>query len=239
MNVYKPTLTERVTNFVVRALTNALCIVDADQLKRIPTTGPLIAVTNHINFLDAPVVYTRLMPRSVTGYSKIESWDSASLGWLFDVWNIIPIRRGEPDKTAVKRGLRELKEGAILTIAPEGTRSHDGRLQRGHPGVVLVALLSGAPLQPVVHYGHEDYRKSLRKLRRSDFHLVVGDPFRLEKHGAKATSEVRQRMADEIMYQMAALLPADYRGVYSDLSQATENYLHFTPPARSNLPQST
>lgn len=239
MNVYKPTLKERVTNFVVRALTNAFCRVDADQLKRVPTTGPLIAVTNHINFLDAPVIYTRLMPRPVTGYSKIESWDSAFLGWLFDVWNIIPIRRGEPDKTAVKRGLQALKEGDILTIAPEGTRSHDGRLQRGFPGVALVALLSGAPLQPVVHYGHEDYRKNLRKLRRSDFHVVVGDPFRLEKHGVKATSEVRQRMTDEIMYQMAALLPADYRGVYSDLSLATENYLHFTPPARSNLSHST
>jgi 1-acyl-sn-glycerol-3-phosphate acyltransferase len=239
MNVYKPTLTERVTNFVVRALTNAFCHVDADQLKRVPTTGPLIAVTNHINFLEAPVIYTRLMPRPLTGYSKIESWDSAFLGWLFDVWNIIPIHRGEPDKTAIKRGLQALKEGGILTIAPEGTRSRDGRLQRGYPGVVLVALLSGAPLQPVVHYGHENYRKDLRKLRRSDFHVVVGDPFRLEKHGAKATSVIRQRMVDEIMYQMAALLPADYRGVYSDLSLATENYLHFTPPARSSLPQST
>ena len=239
MNVYKPTLTERITNFVIKGITAALCKVDSDQLKRVPTTGPLIIVTNHINFLEAPVIYTRLMPRPVTGYAKSETWDSAFLGWLFDVWGIIPIRRGEPDMAAVKHGLKVLKEDGILTIAPEGTRSQDGRLLRGHPGVVMLALLSKAPMLPVVHYGHENYQLDLRKLRRSDFHVVVGHPFRLEKQDEKVTSEVRQKMVDEIMYQMAAVLPPVYRGAYFDLSLATEHYLHFTPPGMSNLPQST
>jgi len=235
MNVYQPTLTERVTNFVVKRITAALCQVDADPLKLVPNNGPLIIVTNHINFLEAPVIYTRLMPRPVTGYAKIETWDSAFLGWLFNVWGIIPIRRGEPDKAAMKRGLQALKEGHILTIAPEGTRSGDGRLQPGHPGVVVLALLSSAPLLPVVHYGHENYQQDLRKLRRSDFRVVVGHPFTLDKLGEKVTSRVRQKMVDEIMYQMAALLPPRYRGAFSDLSQATEKYLNFTSPARSNL----
>jgi 1-acyl-sn-glycerol-3-phosphate acyltransferase len=238
MNVYEPTLTERVTNLVIKGLTVALCQVDADPLKRVPATGPLIMVSNHINFLEAPVLYTRLTPRPMTGFVKIETWDSALLGWLFDVWGMIPIQRGEPDKTAIKRGLQALKEGSILTITPEGTRSGDGRLLRGHPGVVMIALRSGAPLLPLVHFGHENYRQNLRKLRRSDFHAVVGHPFRLEKRGEKVTSEIRQAMVDEIMYQMAALLPPAYRGAYSDLSKATEKYLHFTPPAKSNLPES-
>ncbi len=235
MNDFKPTFTERVTNLVVKGITTALCQVDADQLERVPTSGPLIAVTNHINFLEAPVIYTRLMPRPLTGYAKIETWDSAFLGWLFNVWGIIPIRRGEPDKTAVKSGLQALKEGSILTIAPEGTRSSDGRLLRGHPGVVMLALLSDAPLLPVVHYGHENYREDLRKLRRTKIHAVVGHSFKLDKSSEKVTSEIRQVMVDEIMYQMAALLPPQYRGVYANLSKATEKYLVFTPPARSNL----
>ena len=237
MNVYKPTLTELVTNLVVKGLTVALCQVDAGQLKRVPATGPLIIVTNHINFLEAPVIYTRLMPRPVTGFAKIETWDSALLGWLFDVWGMIPIRRGEPDRTAIKRGLQALNEGGILTIAPEGTRSGDGRLLRGHPGVVMIALRSGAPLLPLVHYGHENYRQNLRNFRRSDFHAVVGHPFRLVKSGEKVTSDIRQIMVDEIMYQMAALMPPAYRGAYVDLAKATEKYLHFIPPAESNLPE--
>jgi 1-acyl-sn-glycerol-3-phosphate acyltransferase len=235
MKAYKLTLRERVTNLVVKALTTALCQVDADQLEHVPNKGPLIVVTNHINFLEVPVIYTRLMPRPVTGFAKIESWDSSLLGWLFNVWGIIPIRRGQPDKTAVKRGLQALKDGYILTIAPEGTRSGDGRLLRGQPGVVMLALISGAPMLPIVHFGHEDYYQELKRLQRSGFHVVVGQPFMLDRCGEKATSVIRQKMVDEIMYQLAALLPPPNRGAYADLSKATENYLKFTPPSQSNL----
>jgi 1-acyl-sn-glycerol-3-phosphate acyltransferase len=209
--------------------------VDARQLTRVPKAGPLIIVTNHVNFLEAPLIYVRLTPRPVTAYSKIESWDSAFIGWLFDLWGIIPIHRGEADKSAFKAGLQALKEGQILTIAPEGTRSGDGKLLRGRPGVVLLALLSGVPLLPLVHYGHQDYKEHWQKIRRSPFKAVVGHPFRLEPGDRKVTGEIRQEMVDEIMYQLAALLPPDYRGAYHDLSKATEKYLRFDPPSQSNL----
>lgn len=236
MNNYAPTLTEQVTNRVVKWCTSALCRVDASQLARVPPQGPLIIVTNHINFLEAPVIYTRLTPRPVTGFAKTETWDSAFLGWLFDVWGIIPIRRGEPDKTALKRGVQALRDGYILTIAPEGTRSNDGRLLRGYAGIAMVALLSGAPLLPIAHYGHENYRQDLRRLRRSHFYARVGDPFTLTSHGEKTTSEIRQRMTDEIMYQLAALLPPAYRGAYADFSKASTKYLVFSNVGGKNLP---
>jgi len=226
---YKTSLTERVTNIFVKGLTAAICRVDYDQLARVPSQGPLIIVTNHINFLEAPVIYTRLPDRPVTAFAKVESWDSAFIGWLFDIWGIIPIKRGVADKAALKRGLKELKEGGILTIAPEGTRSHDGRLGRGFPGVVMMSLHSGAPMLPIVSYGHEDYKQNLRKLRRSDYHIVVGEPFKLKKGAEKVTSEVRQKMTDEIMYRLAALLPSAYRGEYAELPKATEHYIDFSP----------
>jgi 1-acyl-sn-glycerol-3-phosphate acyltransferase len=235
MTLYKPTLTQRVVDTTLKGITTLLCRVDGEQLKRVPTQGPLIVVTNHINFLDAPVIYPRLQPRPITGFAKIETWDSAFLGWLFDVWGIIPIRRGEADMTAIKKGLAALKDGHILAIAPEGTRSNDGLLLRGKPGIAIMALLSGAPILPLVHYGHENYRKELPRLRRSQLHAVVGCRFWLDDCGEKVTSQVRQKMTDEIMYQMAALLPPEYRGAYTDLSQASEHYLRFDPPAQSNL----
>lgn len=235
MKPYRPSKTEYVTNFVVRGLTALLCKVDARQLTRVPKGGPLIIVTNHINFLEAPVIYVRLSPRPVTGFSKIESWDSAFIGWLFDVWGIIPIHRGEADKSAFRAGLQALKDGQILTIAPEGTRSGDGQLGKGLPGVVLLALMSGAPMIPLVHYGHQDYKQNWRKIHRAPLKVVVGHPFRLEPGEKKVTGETRQEMVDEIMYQLAALLPPEHRGVYHDLSKATEVYLRFDSPARSNL----
>jgi 1-acyl-sn-glycerol-3-phosphate acyltransferase len=82
---------------------------------------------------------------------------------------------------------------------------------------------------PVVYYGAERYRDNLRRLRRTDFHIVVGEPFYVDVGGVKVTRQVRRQIVDEIMYQMAALLPPAYRGVYSDLNTATEKYLTFQP----------
>ena len=235
MTDYKLTFKENATNVLVKAFTSSILRVDADQLMKVPSQGPFIILTNHVNFLEAPAIYTRLAPRPMTAFAKIETWDSKFLGWLFDVWGIIPIRRGEADKKAIKQGLDALKNGYFLTISPEGTRSSNGVLLRGIPGIVMMALLSGAPLIPLAHYGHAGYKNNLRRLRRTDFHVRVGHPFRLDKNGEKVTSEVRQLMVDEMMYQLAALLPEKYRGEYADFSRATENYLRFDPPAVSNL----
>ncbi|MBM3144642.1 MAG: 1-acyl-sn-glycerol-3-phosphate acyltransferase [Chloroflexi bacterium] len=227
MTDYSLTLTERAVNAAVKGLTNLICRVDAEQLRRIPSRGPLIVVTNHINFLDTPVIYTHSQPRSLTGFAKIETWDSPILGPLFTLWGAIPIQRGEADVAAFRRGVAALKEGRILGIAPEGTRSGHGRLQKGHAGVVTMALLSGAPLLPIAHFGCEAYRQNLSRLRRTDFNIRVGKPFLLDPGGARVTRAVREEMRDEIMYQLAELLPPAYRGEYADVSKATQKYLRF------------
>ena len=139
----------------------------------------------------------------------------------------LQIKGSDRFKEQVTKALELLKAGHIFAIAPEGTRSEHGRLQKAHPGVVLLALRSGAPLLPVVYYGAEHFRENLRRLRRSDFHIVVGEPFYADAGGVKVTRQVRRQIVDEIMYQMAALLPPAYRGVYSDLNAATEKYLTF------------
>jgi 1-acyl-sn-glycerol-3-phosphate acyltransferase len=87
----------------------------------------------------------------------------------------------------------------------------------------------------VVFYGGEVFWHNLPRLRRTDFHIIVGQPFWLDAGGVKVTRQVRQRMTDEIMYQIAALLPPAYRGVYSDLASASEAYIRFPPGAMSNL----
>jgi len=215
-------------NATFKGLTALLCRVHAEQLKRVPARGPLILVSNHVNFLEIPIIYTRMQPASpVTAFAKAETWDNPIMGRLFDFYGAIPIRRGEADLAAIKRGLSALEQGYIVAVTPEGTRSNHGRLLPGHPGVAVLALLSKAPLLPIVHYGHESYRQDFSRLRRLDFHVVVGEPFVLDARGRKVTRDVRQQMADEIMYQLAALLPPRYRGAYADLNRATQHYLHF------------
>jgi 1-acyl-sn-glycerol-3-phosphate acyltransferase len=91
----------------------------------------------------------------------------------------------------------------------------------------MLALHSGAPLQPVVHWGGENFGANLKSFRRTEFNIRVGRLFSLDARGARVTKEIRQQMADEVMYQLAKLLPEENRGAYSDLENATENYLRF------------
>jgi 1-acyl-sn-glycerol-3-phosphate acyltransferase len=226
------TLTHSILTAAFKGLTHLLCRIDDAQLAQVPDQGPLIVVTNHVNILEIPIIYTHLQPRPVTGLVSAHRWDNRWLRWLLDACGAIPLRRDEADIAAMRKALEMLKAGYIVAIAPEGTRSGHGRLQKAHPGVVLLALHSGAPVLPVVFYGSERYRDNLRRVRRTDFHIVVGKPFHLEAGGIKVTRQVRQQMTDEVMYQMSALLPPAYRGVYSDLNAATEMYLTFQPGLR-------
>jgi 1-acyl-sn-glycerol-3-phosphate acyltransferase len=225
----------RVVNFSIKKLTRLACRIDAQELSRVPLEGPLILVANHVNFLEVPILFTQLQPRSMAGFAKAETWDHPILGPLFDLWGAIPIRRGEADLQALKRGLQVLDEGGILAVAPEGTRSGDGRLLRGHAGVVLIALQSGATLLPVAYHGGEHIWQNLRRLKRTDFTIRVGHPFQLDPGETKVTREIRQQMVDEIMWQIAAILPGSYRGYYANLSEATEAFLNFPPGSQSNL----
>ncbi len=205
----------------------AMCRIDKSQLYKIPMRGPLIAYSNHTGSVEVPIMLTQLLPRPVTGLAKIETWNNRFLGWIFNIWGAIPIRRGESDMTAIHKALDALKEGYILGIAPEGTRNKTGQLIRGQPGIVTLALHSHAPLLPVANWGGENFLRNLKRLRRTDFGIAVGRSFLLETHGERVTGEVRQKMVDEMMYQVAALLPEQYRGVYSDLEHATQHYLKF------------
>lgn len=207
-----------------RGLTRLLCRIDDQPLRSIPMQGPLILVCNHINAIELAVVFPRLHPREFTGFAKSETWDNPILGPLFDIWDIIPIQRGQPDITALRQGLKALEDGKILAITPEGTRSGDGRLKRGNPGVATLALHSGAPLLPLVYYGNEQFYGNLRHLRRTDFHIRVGQPFCIETPG-RVTADMRRQITDEIMFQMAMLLPRQNRGYYQEIQAASTDYV--------------
>jgi 1-acyl-sn-glycerol-3-phosphate acyltransferase len=209
----------------IRILTRILFRVHDEELAKIPRQGPMILVANHVNFADVPVFYTHLIPRPVTGFVKIENWKNPALGFLFSLGGAIPIRRGAVDRTAIGRALEVLRSGRILAIAPEGTRSGDGRLQQGRPGVAVLALDSGAPVWPVAYFGLENFRHNFVRLRRTDFYFRVGTPFVIRAGEERITRSVREQITAEIMYRIAALLPPEYRGFYSDISKATSKYL--------------
>jgi 1-acyl-sn-glycerol-3-phosphate acyltransferase len=202
-----------------------LCRIDKAELDKIPDKGPLIVYSNHTGQVEVPIAFTQMYPRPVTGIAKVETWDGWFLNWVFDLWGVIPIRRGEPDMMAMRTALEALKHNYILGIAPEGTRSSSKTLMRAHPGIVSIALHSDAALIPLAHWGGEDFLPNLKRFKRTDFHIRVGEPFRLDPGKDRTTKEVRQAMADEMMCRLAALLPERYRGEYTQSEPTTERYL--------------
>lgn len=212
-------------NFLIRIYTRITCRIDAPDLHKFPMHGPLIAIANHTGQIEVPMLFAHLQPRKLSGWAKVEAWNNWFLRWVFNIWGAIPVHRGEADMKALKLALKALEEGKIFGLAPEGTRNKTGQLIRAMPGTVIIALHSGAPIIPIVHWGGEVYLKNLKRLKRTDFHIRVGDPFKLNVEGIKVTSEVRQQIVDEMMYEMAKFLPEEYRGVYSDMSKASQKYI--------------
>lgn len=211
--------------FGVKLGTSVMCRIDAPDLQKVPRKGPFIVYSNHTGQIEVPLMYSRLQPRPTTGLAKIETWDGWFLRWVFNLWGAIPIRRGEADMNAMRMSLEVLKNDEILVIAPGGTRNKTGKLLRAQPGVITLALRTGAPLLPVAHWGGEKFLSNIICLKRTDFHIRVGEPFKLDPGNQRVTKEVRQQMVDEMMYRLATMLPEYYRGAYVDLENSTEKYI--------------
>ena len=214
-----------IVNTIVKGISHLLLKIDASELEKVPMNGPLLAVANHVNFLDAPVVIALLHPRDTTGFVKKETWDNPLQGFLFNVWGGIPIDRDIADFSAFRKAKEALQEGKILAVAPEGTRTENGRMIRGKPGVAILAKQCDVPILPVAYYGHEDFKGNLKHLRRSPMHICVGEPFKINWEGKSRDKETLQAVTDAIMLEVADLLPEAYRGVYAEISLEREAYI--------------
>jgi 1-acyl-sn-glycerol-3-phosphate acyltransferase len=214
-------------NGFLRFVFRVVCRINPDDFKKIPVDGPMILVGNHINFLEVPVVIPHIDHPNVIGVSKRESWKNPLFNFLFNQWNIIPIDRGLVDREAFRLMEEALKQNRVIAISPEGTRSKTGKLLQGKPGVVAIAVRSDAPLLPVAFYGYENFWQNLKRFRKTDFRVVVGNPFKLNMQGQALSRDVRQEVTDEIMYKIAEILPAYYRGYYEFESKV--NYKYLTP----------
>ena len=210
---------------LVRLAAKVLLRVRVAGLERVPASGPVILVANHVNFIEPFLIYV-LMPRQVTALGKVELWGNPITRLWAESWGTIPLRRGEVDLSAIRAALRVLQQGGMLGLAPEGTRSHHGRLQRARQGAVLLALHApGTLILPVAVYGQERFYDNLRRLRRTAVQMVIGHGFYLKAGEGTVSHEMRQVISDEIMQQIAALLPEPYRGVYSDMPLTPPRYL--------------
>ena len=197
----------------------------AEGLEHLPNEGPAIVMINHIALID-PVVVLGAMPRNVVPLAKIEVYQYPLIGIFPKLWEVIPVRRQEFDRRAIRQALRVLEAGECILMAPEGTRSP--ALQPGKEGVAYLGVKSGAPIIPAAVTGSKGFPtfNPLRWLRKGAS-VKVGRAFRFRTGDGRLDRETLRLMTDEAMYVLAGLLPEDHRGVYSDLSKATTHTIEF------------
>ena len=116
----------------------------------VPRTGPCIIASNHLGYLDGPLL-AAFSPRVVHALTKKEMFEGRT-GWFLRSVGQIPLSRYDADPAAVKDCLKVLHEGGVVGIYPEGTRG-DGELRHFHTGVAYLALATGAPVVPLVMFG--------------------------------------------------------------------------------------
>lgn len=213
--------------WLLRLLMKLLLRFEISNTENIPPpTRPLIIIINHIALLD-PVMVLGGFPRTVFPMAKKETFDLPILGSLTSLYGAIPVRRGEGDIKAIKSALKVLKQGGVVLLAPEGTRSPTYQMQFGKEGAAMLALRSGATILPIGITGTHRVKAHWRNLGRPPVHLAVGVPFRLQpvKPSGRTSREELEAMTHEMMYRLAALLPQEFRGVYENLDNASGFYL--------------
>ncbi|MCF7794223.1 MAG: 1-acyl-sn-glycerol-3-phosphate acyltransferase [Candidatus Cloacimonetes bacterium] len=209
---------------VVRTILHLLCKVDKRELKKLPRKGPYIIAMNHINFLEVPMIFVDLFPRKIHGIAKKETWDNPVLKILANIWETVPIDREGFTANTFRKVKEHLGNDKIIIIAPEGTRTGDGKLKKAHPGIITMAQQSDVPIYPVVHFGGELFWDNLVKFKRTRFTFEVGKPIKIKK--VKSTDKsIRHKQVDQLMFRMAELLPEKYRGNYKDIDKINNKYV--------------
>lgn len=205
-------------NLLFRLLTRTSVI----GRENLPEAGAYIVASNHLSEIEVPLVYLILKRRDATALIADKHQQNPFFRWLVNLVGGIWINREEADIDALRAARDHLRKGGVLGIAPEGTRSPTGSLIQAKTGTAYLAEVSSVPIVPVGVTGTWKALPKIFKLKRPRFTLRFGDAFTLPKVNRRNRDADLQRNTDEIMCQIAALLPPEYRGVYSQHPRLAE-----------------
>lgn len=221
--LYNGRMTFKIVRFFVRVMMKLIADIEVHGLERIPD-GNLIGAANHLGRLDTAAMLA-VIDREDIIMPVAEKYKNH---WLFGpigrATNAIWLNRFETDFSALREILARTKEGGLLVIAPEGTRSKTESLQEAKLGVAFLASKSGFPVVPVAVTGTEDrlVLENLKRFRRSKIVVHVGEPFKIEIPKGAGREQALRDATDEIMCRIAAMLPEKYRGFYANHPRVKE-----------------
>ena len=172
--------------------------------ENIPRTGGVLIAANHSSYIDPPLGWAAVYgTRRMWGIAKSDLWKGGLATFIMDCFDSIPVKRGTADRAMLRRVTDLLADGKVVGIFPEGTRTHDGKLNPAQPGIALMVQKSGVPIVPSAFIGaYAMMPRGAKKLRRAKIKVIFGEPLHFDK------SASREAIAAKVMEAIAELMTA-------------------------------
>ena len=202
--------------------------VRVEGADHLPARGPAILASNHLSFCDS-IFLPLVLRRRITFVAKAEYFEDKKTAWFFRAVGQIPIKRG--GGSASQRALESAKEvldrGGLFGIYPEGTRSPDGRLYKGHTGVARLALATGAPIYAVAMIGTRE-AQPIGQVKPNFFSPITVrisapiDVAGITGAAAEGDPNVLRRITDDVMFELAQMSGQEYVDRYAKRGEAVD-----------------
>jgi 1-acyl-sn-glycerol-3-phosphate acyltransferase len=203
---------------VFRGIFHALANVKIIGKENIPYGRPYVAAMNHVSIFDPPFAAC-FWPEQLEIIGAADVFEKPGQGQLLRAYGVIPVHRGDYDRSLFARIISIIKSGYPLLIAPEGGRSHVTAMRQAKPGLAYIIEKTKVPVIPLGLVGTTtDFWQRAKRKDRPKLEMRIGKPIALPEITTKAGEkhEARQKNTDLVMRHLAGLLPEEYRGVYAD-----------------------
>ena len=217
--LFRKLMSYRIAHFIIRLVIKLVARMDVHGIENIAgLEGGAMAVSNHLGRLDVALMYFYVDRKDVLVLVAEKYQKYALVRWFVKALGAVFVDRYNADLSTMRISMKHLKEGKILALAPEGTRSPTGALIEAKSGASYLAARTGVWVVPIGIHGSEDKAvvQALRHFRRAHIYAKVGKPFKFAPLPAENREEILAAYTDEMMCQIAALLPENYRGFYAD-----------------------
>lgn len=202
----------------IRFLVKTLTKFNLENKENLPEQGGVLITTNHLSRLDTPILLAITDRNDLVAIVAKKYREKPFFKWILEkVGTMVWMDRKETDFSAMRDTIEQLRAGAMVGIAPEGTRSRESTgLLEGKPGAALLVARTSVPIVPVGIIGSERINQHFLRLQRPPVTIRVGEPYELPEMDRDDRQGWLSRSTEEIMCRIAALLPEEYRGFYTD-----------------------
>ncbi len=209
--------------------------IRVEGVENVPAGGRAILASNHLAVSDS-FFLPAVLRRRITFVAKAEYFEDPKTAWFFRAAGQIPIKRGggSASQGALDAAAEVLERDELFGIYPEGTRSPDGRLYKGHTGVARLAMRCHAPVIPVAMVGTDKVQTIGSARIKLWLPIVIrfGKPLDFSRYQDRATDPlVLRQITDEVMFELRALSGQEYVNRYAKRGETAEPEVTARVPA--------